>query len=134
MPKLTTLKPRLKPMGPRLQSTRQVRDTRFSSDAELRSKYKVKRWSDLRLEILVRDLYQCQMCGVFLAQGKDDDRAALVDHIRPAKLCPELFYEPTNLQACCRRCHVTTCAYIEARHSGDADAIEAAKRGIRPAA
>ena len=131
---LKVLKPRLKPLGQKLKSSREVRDTRYSTDAKLRSMYKVKRWADVRADILVRDLYRCQMCGTILTQGRDDDRAALVDHIIPAKLCPELFYEPTNLQACCRLCHATTCADIEARYAGDADAIAAAKRAVSPAA
>ncbi len=130
---LSILKPRLKPMSPKLKTSRQVRDMRYSTDASLRSMYKVKRWAELRSAILLRDLYRCQMCGVTLTQGRDDDRAALVDHIMPAKLCPDLFYEPSNLQACCRNCHASTCADVEARYVGDADAIAAAKRAVRPA-
>lgn len=121
-------------MAPRLQTARAVRDTRYSQDAELRSKYKVKRWADLRGMVLVRDLFTCQMCGIILTNGRTDDRSGLIDHIIPAKLCPDLFYEPSNLQACCRNCHVTTCADIEARYAGDADAIAAAKRAVRPEA
>jgi 5-methylcytosine-specific restriction protein A len=130
---LQVLKPRLSALPTKLKSTRTIRDKRYSADASLRAQYKVKRWTDLRLSVLVRDLYQCQMCGVSLIQGREDGRSALVDHIIPAKLCPELFYEPTNLQACCRNCHASTCADIEARYAGDADAIAAAKRAIRPA-
>lgn len=131
---IRTLKPRLKKMEPRLKSTRQIRDTRYSQDASTRSAYKRKQWLDTREAVLLRDLYRCQMCGIILRSGRTDEASALVDHIKPAKLRPDLFHDMTNLQACCRQCHVTTCAEIEAKHWPDAELIDAAKRAIRPAA
>lgn len=133
MARLTTIKPMVATLAPRIATPRETRDTRYSTDAALRAKYKVKRWADIRIAILARDLWQCQMCGVLLRQGRTDEAAALIDHIKPAKLCPDLFYEPTNLQACCRNCHATHCTTIEAKHWPDPEAIAAAKRAIRPA-
>jgi 5-methylcytosine-specific restriction endonuclease McrA len=54
------------------------------------ARYKTSAWEWHRRQILKRDLYSCQMCGVLLSSGKRDHRAAVVDHKRPARLRPDL--------------------------------------------
>lgn len=76
-----------------------------------------------RKRILIRDLFTCQMCGVLLREGKTDSRAAVVDHIKPIELCPDLTWDEGNCQATCAHCHNTACASIEVRHAGDAKTI-----------
>jgi 5-methylcytosine-specific restriction protein A len=105
MPKLTTLKPRLKPMGPRLHSARQVRDTRYSPDAQVRSWYHSERWKKLRLEVLTRDLYTCQKTGVLLTGKAGEPHSPVVDHIIPHKGDERLFWDPANLQAVSKEYH-----------------------------
>jgi 5-methylcytosine-specific restriction endonuclease McrA len=105
MPKLTTLKPRLKPMGPRLHSARQVRDTRYSPDALVRSWYKSARWQALRLEVLARDLYTCQQTGVMLVGGPNQPNSPVVDHKVPHKGDERLFWDINNLQAVSKEYH-----------------------------
>lgn len=63
------------------------------------------RWQRLRLVILTRDLWTCQMCGVMLTEGRDSPHSAVADHIKPVALAPELAHDETNLQeiACPRQ-------------------------------
>lgn len=105
MPKLTTLKPRLKPMGPRLHSTRQVRDTRYSPDAQVRSWYKSARWQRLREQVLTRDLYTCQQTGVLLVGGANQPNSPVVHHKIPHKGDERLFWDIENLQAVSKEWH-----------------------------
>jgi 5-methylcytosine-specific restriction protein A len=68
-------------------------------------------WRRLRLIILIRDPF-C-MIGTICdpadpTTGKRVGRRAPsneVDHIIPAALRPDLFYEETNLQGACKACH-----------------------------
>lgn len=105
MPKLTTLKPRLKPMGPRLHSARQVRDTRYSPDAQVRSWYKSARWQALREQVLVRDLYTCRQTGVLLIGKHPAPNSPVVDHVVPHKGDERLFWDINNLQAVSKEYH-----------------------------
>ncbi len=58
------------------------------------------------------------MCGAVLRRGKRHKAAAVVDHMRPYDLRPDLVYEPENLWAVCRNCHDTECRRIEDRARG----------------
>lgn len=57
-------------------------------------------WRRLRLQVLKRDNYQCQVrlagCTVV---------ATSVDHIYPVHLCPELGLEPFNCRSACVHCN-----------------------------
>ena len=57
-------------------------------------------WRRLRLQVLKRDNYQCQVrlagCTVV---------ATSVDHIRPVHLCPELGLELFNCRSACGHCN-----------------------------
>ena len=92
--------------------------------------HKSKAWQSIRLTIIARDQWQCGMCRCLLTEGKKDPRAAVVDHIIPAAMRPDLFYAPDNLWAVCKACHDGPCASIEARHRGY-EAIRAAKMDRR---
>lgn len=87
-------------------------------------------WRKLRLHILARDLYACRMCGVLL-RGKGKT-APEVDHIRPAELRPDLFFNADNLWSLCKQCHGTTAQAIEKRHPNNPEAIAKAKMAYRP--
>ena len=56
-----------------------------------------RQWESARRAALRRDGYRCRSCG---KAGRLE-----VDHIRPLDK-GGLPYEPGNLQAICRRCHV----------------------------
>ena len=53
----------------------------------------------LRFEILKRDDYRCQMCGVTAKDGATLE----IDHIHPVSKCGS--NEPDNLQVLCRDCN-----------------------------
>lgn len=56
-----------------------------------------RRWERLRLEILARDGYRCRSCG---KAGRLE-----VDHIVPISRRGDP-WDPSNLQALCRSCHL----------------------------
>lgn len=85
------------------------------------------RWQRLRLHILTRDLWTCQMCGVMLLEGRANSASAVVDHIKPAILCPDIAHDESNLRAVCKKCHDGPCASIEAR-TRNPEEIELLKR------
>ena len=68
--------------------------------------YHTKQWREhLRPMVLLRDGYQCQRCGVSLTKGRTRDTDAVVNHKTPHKGNPDLFADPNNLEAVCKRCH-----------------------------
>ncbi len=83
-----------------------------------------------RNRILLRDMWLCQMCGALLRQGRSADNAAVVDHIRPIDLRPDLTWDEGNVRAICRDCHAV-CDGIEKRLRPDAEAIAKAKDAHR---
>lgn len=90
------------------------------------------RWAKLRTAIMVRDGGVCRMCGVQVIRGRRDPRSAVIDHIKPRALCPDLAWDEANLQTTCKACHDGPCASIEARHGSDVEAIAREKALYRP--
>lgn len=105
MPKLTTLKPRLSKLAPRLSTARAIRDTRYSPDAIVRGWYKSARWQALRREVLVRDLYTCRQTGVLLTGKSPAPNSPVVDHVVAHRGDERLFWDIANLQAVTKAWH-----------------------------
>lgn len=105
MPKLTTLKPRLSKLPPRLSTPREIRDTRYSPDATVRSWYHSARWQRLRQAVLERDLYTCQHTGVLLIGKAPAPNSAVVHHKRPHKGDERIFWDINNLEAVSKEWH-----------------------------
>jgi 5-methylcytosine-specific restriction endonuclease McrA len=59
-------------------------------------RYGSPRWRKLTRAIQVRDLWQCQYCG---------GPSSLTDHVIRADEAPWLFWDESNLKACCRSCN-----------------------------
>ncbi len=120
MPKLSTLKPSLSKLPPRLSTPREIRDMKYSPDATVRSWYKSKRWQDLRQQVLVRDLYACQHTGVVLSGKVPAPNSAVVHHKVPHKGDEELFWSIGNLEAVSKEWHDSEAQAQErsAMHSG----------------
>ncbi len=93
--------------------------------------FATRRGAEFTRRIRERDLYECQMCGAFLRDGRTTPDAATVDHTRPHKLRPDLTWLGDNCRTVCRSCHAA-CRSIEARYWPDADRIAAAKLRHRP--
>ena len=70
------------------------------------------------------------MCGVLTVEGRRHNRAAVVDHIRPIALAPELTFDEGNCRCVCRRCHAA-CDGIEKRAGDDLDRIVQEKLEFR---
>ncbi|EBA18388.1 prophage LambdaSo, holin, putative [Roseobacter sp. SK209-2-6] len=91
-----------------------------------------ERWKQFRLTILKRDLWACKMCGRALVTGRKPKASAVVDHLIPAHLRPDLFFEAENNRSVCKGCHDGPCQSIEAKHGRDEEAIKAAKMSWHP--
>ena len=61
-----------------------------------------RRWERFRLEILERDGYTCQACGLDMRWLHE---LCEVDHKVPVYKAPRLQYDPNNCQTLCRDCH-----------------------------
>jgi len=64
------------------------------------SRYKQEKWR--RLSIYYRKLHP--LCAQCEAEGRVK-ASQMVDHIKPSKTHPELFFEWNNLRALCNPCH-----------------------------
>jgi 5-methylcytosine-specific restriction enzyme A len=63
--------------------------------------YKSRDWMKLRLEALLRDHYECQVCK---SNGKYR-KADCVHHMKEVKTHPALALTLSNLQSLCNTCH-----------------------------
>lgn len=104
MAKLTTLKPRLSGIStsrfasaPRDEAQR----SRIRRQDPVFKLYGTARWKKLRESILVRDRFTCARCKRLVAEKGQ----AIVDHVRPHRRDPALFWDATNLQCLCKPCH-----------------------------
>ncbi|WP_367948147.1 HNH endonuclease [Devosia sp. WQ 349K1] len=102
---IQVLKPRLSALPPKLKTTREIRDKRYSADATVRSWYHSARWQKLRDAVLVRDLYTCQQTGVLLIGAHPAPNSPVVDHVVPHRGDERLFWDVDNLQAVSKAYH-----------------------------
>jgi len=114
MAKLTTIKPRLAGLVPRLGYV--VADERSRSryrDATQgwRAWYKTARWQKLRWSILTRDLFTCKMCGKIEGQTSQ----LVCDHIERHGGDEARFWAGP-FQTLCKPCHDRDKQKIERRH------------------
>jgi 5-methylcytosine-specific restriction endonuclease McrA len=121
MGRLTAIKPRLTPLGNRLAALprEQAEAERFRTrDKQIkwRAWYKTARWRKLRLEILTRDLFTCQMegCGCI----EPDTSQLVCDHVIPHRGDERLFWNPANLQCLCKACHDSRKQKLERSNAG----------------
>jgi 5-methylcytosine-specific restriction endonuclease McrA len=80
-------------------------------------------------ELFVSQQGKCRMCCAPIPaslRGKSGKRAAVVDHIIPWRMRPDLSHDLSNLQLICRGCHAI-CDSIEDQNWGNADIIREAK-------
>lgn len=81
------------------------RDQQRSKLAPWRKWYNLKRWKDLRIVILTRDLWICQATGVLLTDIPNQPNSAIVDHMIPHRGDPALFWDPENLRSVSKEWH-----------------------------
>lgn len=79
--------------------TRYVHSDRFDEiDGQFYQQY---RWQKLSKQILMRDLYTCQICNHVQSRGE----SMIVDHVVKRRVNPELSYSESDLWTLCRTCH-----------------------------
>ena len=118
MGKLRALAPRLKILEPR-SANRSLEamtpDQKRDAEQPWRRWYKTSRWQKLRIEVLERDMFTCQMegCGQFVA----DTSQLVADHKKQHHGSYDLFWDDRNLQTLCKTCHDSIKARLEGRPS-----------------
>ena len=83
----------------------QERFKRRDQTQPYRAWYKTAEWRKLREKVLKRDLYTCQQTGVLLIGKYPTPNSAVVDHIKPHRGDPALFWDENNLQAMSKGYH-----------------------------
>jgi 5-methylcytosine-specific restriction protein A len=105
MTNLSTLKPLISSTRHTITKAKPMtREQGRVQRAPWRNWYGLKRWKDMRWEVLTEARFTCQMCGLL-----DGDTSKLVaDHRKPHRGDPVLFWDRSNLQCLCEACHSTT--------------------------
>ncbi|MCH4170677.1 MAG: HNH endonuclease [Lactobacillus sp.] len=80
----------------RKDNDQQYNKSRRMNDSSYLAFYKGSLWRKTREQVLMRDNYMCQRCGL---------DATLVDHIIPSKDDWDDRLNPDNLQSLCKSCH-----------------------------
>lgn len=78
---------------------------RYREEAHWRAWYKTARWRALRQEVLIRDGYTCQRTGQVCAGKYPDPNSPTVNHKRPHRGDPALFWDITNLEVVAKSVH-----------------------------
>ncbi len=113
MGRLKTLPPRLGALPSRLGhaagGTREEREAerlrQRDKEKPWRKWYYTARWKKLRQEVLVRDCYTCQKTGQICTGKYPDGTSPVVDHKRPHRGDPELFWNIDNLETVSKAYH-----------------------------
>ncbi|WP_089177270.1 HNH endonuclease [Bosea sp. AS-1] len=106
MTKLTTLGPTLNRLPHTLTANASQERTRSAqryATQAWRKWYGLKRWKDMRAEVLLDALYSCQRCG----RIEGDTSLLVADHIKPHRGRAALFWDRNNIQCLCKECHDT---------------------------
>lgn len=122
MAKLTTLKPLLAKMPPRLgvATGDEAARSKFRRDHAGHDLYNSRRWrgtdskkgtDGLRWQVLADAMFTCAMCGKLEVMTC----RLVADHIRPHRGDPALFFDRANLQCLCAVCHSSRKQAMERR-------------------
>lgn len=101
MARLPKLDARVSLMRGRIASFRTDGERTAARGANWRAWYGLKRWRDLRREVLLDARYTCARCG----RIEPDSRQMVADHVRPHRGDAALFWDRGNLQCLCKPCH-----------------------------
>lgn len=104
--RLKMLQPKAARLAPRVAvASGEGRDKVRARMDPSRKWYGSARWRRLRQAVLVRDGWTCQQTGQLLTDTPNRPNSAVVDHIQPHRGDPELFWDPSNLQAVAKGWH-----------------------------
>ncbi|UWQ77366.1 HNH endonuclease [Leisingera sp. M658] len=96
-------------------STEAQRSQQRDVEQPWRAWYKTARWQKLRLKILIRDGWRCQETGERLSGKYPSQNSPVVDHKRPHRGDPDLFWDERNLQSVSKSYHDGVKQSIEKR-------------------
>ncbi|MBN8292831.1 AAA family ATPase [Rhodobacter sp. NTK016B] len=107
MAKLRTVRPALARSSPPLARAAKERKRLATrdDDREWRKWYSTARWKRLREEALVAASYTCAKTGRVLTGKHPSPDSPVVDHIKPHRGDPDLFWDPDNLQVVSKEWH-----------------------------
>lgn len=108
MARLKTLSSRLSPVADRfgrVAGDRAGYDRQREHENVWRKWYRTKRWSDLRLAILIRDGWRCRKTGEPLIGKGNAPNAPVIHHETPHNGDPVLFWAEGNLVAVAKAWH-----------------------------
>lgn len=108
MAKLKTLRPvvsTIKPLVARREQAEKTRLAERDTETDWRKWYSTERWKKLRQVVLLRDGYKCQRTGALLTGKHPAPDSPVVDHKRPHRGDPELFWNIDNLQTVSKAYH-----------------------------
>lgn len=108
MARLKTMRPTLSSSSGRAITRKDAERRRFATrddDRAWRAWYGTARWRTLREQVLTRALWTCEKTGVHLLGKHPAPNSPVVDHIRPHRGDPDLFWDPDNLQAVTKAWH-----------------------------
>lgn len=121
MARLTTLKPLVAKLAPRLgyaPSDEKARSRYRDETEEHRGWYQLARWKakphGLRWQTLVRAMFTCRICKQISRHPNASDMVA--DHITPHRGDPALFWDACNIQCLCKGCHDSVKQAEERQH------------------
>lgn len=117
MPRLRLLSPAIKPLGSGLSmlSDQGVKDRVRDQSNPWRKWYRTADWRRLREATLRRDRLICQRTGVACVGRYPAWNSPVVDHIKPHRGDPALFFDPSNLQTVTKRYHDSEKQKLERR-------------------
>jgi 5-methylcytosine-specific restriction protein A len=96
---LQRLRPAIAFLGDDKRAESRARDRRH----EYRAWYKTQAWRRKRWQVLVRDLFTCQMPGC--GKVESDTSQLVADHKTPHRGDEALFWDDQNLWCLCKTCH-----------------------------
>lgn len=108
MGRLTTLKPRVSTLAPRIgraPGDEAARLKERDQNVGWRKLYRTERWRKLRQKILLRDNYTCQKTGVLCVGKYPEPNSPVVDHIEQHHGDERLFWDENNLQTVSKAYH-----------------------------
>lgn len=108
MGRLTTLKPRLSTLPPRLgrvAGDEQARLRERDQKVEWRKWYKTERWEKLRRAVFLRDHYRCQRTGELCVGKHPAPNSPVANHKVRHKGDPDLFWDINNIETVSKAVH-----------------------------
>ncbi len=108
MARITELKPRVSLLNPASRLARRIDSDSWRAGKTTAERGYGGRWQAAR----ARHLSQSPLCVMCLAESKVT-AATIVDHRQPHRGDPLLFWDESNWQSLCERCHNSTKKVIE---------------------